>query len=79
MQIPFSAIQQATSMATNGSPFLLNSVGRLMGLGDTEQKALGRGEIPRWAIFVVGAIVGGVGAVYAARRFPRQIAKITGE
>lgn len=66
------------NVATNGSPEMLTSVGRLFGFGDAEQKALLRGEFPRWSIFVLGAAVGAVAGILVQRRFPEQVTKVLG-
>jgi len=46
------------AIAKNGSPLLLNAVGRAFGLGTDEQQALVTGQIPWWLIGVVGVAVG---------------------
>lgn len=70
--------QMVAQVAANGSPELLSAVGRLFGFGDAEQRALVRGEFPRWSFFVLGAAVGVVAGVLAQRRFPEQVQKVFG-
>jgi len=75
MSIPPHLMAQ---VAANGSPELLSSFGRLFGFGDAEQKALVRGEFPRWSIFALGAAVGIAAGIAIQRRFPEQVGKVVG-
>lgn len=56
--------------ASNGSPFVLNAVGRMFGLGQAEQDALLRGDMPRWAVFTIGLVAGTAAGMYAYQRWP---------
>jgi hypothetical protein len=64
-------------VAQHGSPFLLNAVGRMLGLGQAEQQALARGEFPRWAVLTIGIGLGALVGVYAHRRWP-EVGKVFG-
>lgn len=75
MQIPAEAVMRA---ATNGSPALISSVGRLFGLGEGEQSALIRGEVPRWAVFALGAVAGAAIGIFVQRKYPEQVSKFVG-
>ena len=75
MQIPAEAVMHA---ATNGSPVLISSVGRLFGLGEEEQNALLKGEVPRWAIFALGIAAGAAVGVFVQRKFPEHVRKVVG-
>jgi len=78
MNIPVEALGQFGTIAKNGSPLILSSVGRLFGLGEAEQSALVRGEFPRWSIFVIGLGLGAVGGVFLQRKFPEYVNKAIG-
>ncbi len=73
-----SQAQALAAFSESGSPLLVSSLGRLFGLGQDEQAALGRGEVPRWAIFAVGAIAGSGLAVLVYKRAPGVFAKMLG-
>lgn len=75
MQIPAEAVMYA---AQNGSPALISSVGRLFGLGEEEQSALVRGEVPRWAVFALGIVAGAAVGVFVQRKYPDQVSKLVG-
>jgi len=79
MQIPVEAIGHIGQVARNGSPLLLNSMGRIFGLGDDEQKALARGDFPRWAVLLIGIGAGVAAGVYVQRKWPSQVSKVVGE
>lgn len=78
MNIPVEAIGQFGSIAKNGSPLILSSFGRIFGLGDSEQKALLKGEFPRWAVLAIGLGAGLVGGAYLHKKYPSQVGKIIG-
>jgi|GEM_PF-2340943 len=78
MQIPLEAVGQLGSVAKNGSPLLVNSLGRLFGLGQEEQQALVKGEFPRWAVFALGIGAGVIAGVLVQRKFPSQVSKVFG-
>lgn len=78
MQIPLEAMGQLGTVAQHGSPLLVNSLGRLFGLGQEEQKALVKGEFPRWAVFAIGLGAGVVAGIMVQRKFPSQVSKVLG-
>lgn len=55
-------------LAREGSPMLINAVGRLAGLGDGERKTLSATGVPGWAL----AIVAGVAGVYAGIKWHQR-------
>lgn len=66
---------QAMKAAQNGSPAVVEAVGRLVGLAGPERDALARGKIPGWAWLVAGL---GVGALVVTR-YPNVVpAKVRG-
>jgi hypothetical protein len=70
--------QQIMGATKDGSPFLLEAVGRLCGLGDAERNALARAGIPS-VVWGVAGVAGGVflGA-YLYRKYPQQMRKLVG-
>lgn len=78
MSVSLDSIGRIGRIAQHGSPLLINSMGRLFGLGETEQQALAKGEFPRWAIFVLGIGAGLAAGVFAQRRWPATVSKVTG-
>lgn len=78
MNIPVEAIGQFGSIAKNGSPLILSSFGRLFGLGADEQRALLKGDFPRWAVLAVGVGIGLVGGAYLHKKFPAQVGRVIG-
>ena len=72
--LPFS-YAQAADFAKNGSPLLLQAVGRVFGLGEEERAALGKGGVgvPWWFWTALGLSVGFVGGVRVYRRWPREV------
>jgi hypothetical protein len=73
------SLQSIQSLSEVGSPALVSSFGRLFGLGSDEQRALAKGEVPRWAVFALGALAGSVVAVALYKRAPGVFQKISGE
>ncbi len=73
-----SQAQAIAAFSESGSPALVSSFGRLFGLGQDEQVALARGEVPRWAVFALGAVAGSVLAVMLYKRAPSAFDKISG-
>lgn len=70
--------QTLASMSEVGSPALVTSAGRILGLGADEQQALARGDVPRWAVFALGAIAGSVLMVGLRRLSPRAFDVVSG-
>lgn len=73
---PTLSYSELASIAQNGSPLLVNAVGRVFGIGPAERRALGRagaGGVPSWAwaglAFVAGAVVG----VRVYKRWPEHV------
>lgn len=73
-----SNAQAVAKFADSGSPALVSSFGRLFGLGQEEQAALVKGNIPRWAVFALGAVAGAALAVVVYQQAPSQFSKIAG-
>lgn len=64
------------SIAKEGSPFLLKSLGRVVGLGDSEQKAILDGKIPWWAWAGLGLGVGFLAGARIERKYSGKIPAI---
>jgi hypothetical protein len=62
--------------ATEGSPVLLNAVGRAFGLGRGEQQALANGAMPGWALALLGAGAGLAVGIYVQRKWPQVGRKV---
>lgn len=79
MALPNLPYAQMIDVAQNGSPALLNVVGRAFGLGEAETRALSTGKIPAWFWLATG-LAGGVWAgIQVHRRWPEKIpAWVTG-
>lgn len=73
-----SNAQAIAGLAESGSPIIVSSFGRLFGLGNSEQAAFARGELPRWAAFGLGAVAGAFVAVMLYRKAPTSFQKIAG-
>jgi hypothetical protein len=70
--------QDMQQLATQGSPMLLQAVGRAFGLGDAERNALTNGKIPAWFWIATGLGLGFVAGVRIHKRWSRQIPKFIG-
>jgi hypothetical protein len=75
VQLP---VGQLSEVAQNGSPVLLQAVGRVFGLGEAERGALFANGLPRWSMYVLLATAGVVAGVYIHKRWPRQIDRVIG-
>lgn len=75
VDIPY---EQVVELAQNGSPLLVRSAGRLLGLGAAEQQALTTTGIPRWAVLTVGLGLGFFVGAWAYRRYPKPLARLVG-
>jgi hypothetical protein len=64
---------QMKDIAQNGAPFALHAVGRLLGLGLDEQKALANGKIPWWTWLAGGLAVGFVAGARVQRMWPEKL------
>jgi hypothetical protein len=73
-----NALSQALQIAQNGSPQILHAAGRMFGLGEAEREALSQGQVPRWAIGVLGLSVGLVAGIAIHRRWPKTADKMMG-
>jgi len=56
--------------ALTGSPLLLNSLGRVFGLGQEEQRAIAQGGFPTWALVALAAGAGFLLGAYVHDRYP---------
>lgn len=74
-----SQAQALAAFSESGSPALVSSFGRLLGLGQDEQAALARGQVRGWTIFALGVIAGAATAVAVSRRAPKFFQKLSGE
>lgn len=74
MRVPYADVARA---ASDGSPAVLEAVGRLIGFGAEEQRALGQG-VPSWAWLALGIGAGVVIGARAYRRWPAQMRTIAG-
>ena len=72
--LPVAEIAKA---AQNGSPMLLQAVGRAFGLGEQERAALG-GGLPGWFWMILGVAGGVVVGVQIHKRWPDKIPKVLG-
>ncbi len=70
--------EQLVGLVRDGSPFLLGSLGRLFGLGQSEQGALVRGEVPRYAVLGLGLVVGFAVGVLIYHHYPETMSKAVG-
>lgn len=71
---------QAVALVKEGSPLLLNAIGRVVGFGASEQQALVQGRIPWWAFLGMGLGLGFVLGARVERRYKGQLPKfVTGE
>lgn len=68
----------AATALKDGSPMLLNAVGRAFGLGPTEQDALGTGTVPGWAYLTIGILAGVALGIQAQKRVPQYTKWIGG-
>jgi len=57
----------------NGSPLLLSAVGRVLGLGQDEQRALADGKIPGWLWLTVGLVGGTLVGIQIYKRWPERV------
>lgn len=73
MNITPQHLEHATRIAQNGSPMLLQAVGRVFGLGQTERSALGVGGIPTWFWATIALGIGFVGGVQVYKRWPTKV------
>lgn len=66
---------QVARVARDGSPLLLQALGRLYGIGPVERQAFGQagGGVPTWAWVVLAAGAGVVVGARLQKRFPRQM------
>ena len=63
-------------VANEGSPFILNAVGRVFGLGQEESSALFKDGLPTWTWVMIGLGAGFVVGVRVYKAYPKQIPRI---
>jgi hypothetical protein len=69
---------QLANATKDGSPLLLEVVGRLCGLGAAERDALARKGVPG-LVWAVGGLAGGVAlGIFVQRRFPQVVDRVVG-
>ena len=62
--------------ATNGSPFVLRSLGRLYGLGDVEQNLVATRGVPGWIWFSVALAAGFVIGARVQAQWPDKLPRL---
>ena len=60
-------------VANEGSPFILNAVGRVFGLGQEESSSLFKDGLPTWTWVVIGLGAGFFLGVRAEKNYPKKI------
>ena len=68
--VPYSDIVRA---AQHGSPMLLSALGRMIGLGEEERRALGAGTVPWWFWVTAGAALGLFAGIQVMSRWPDKV------
>jgi hypothetical protein len=73
-----SSVDYATllKVANEGSPFVLNAVGRMFGLGQEETKYLLKDGIPTWTWVVIALGAGFFAGVRTEKNWPDKIPSI---
>lgn len=69
---------QIVGASKNGSPLLLEAVGRLCGLGAAERNALARTGVPGVVWGVGGVAAGVVLGAFLYRKYPQYMSKLVG-
>lgn len=64
---------QAQKLAQNGSPMLLSTAGKLLGLGDGELDAAKGGRLPWWVWVAGGLALGFAAGAYVQREHPGKV------
>jgi hypothetical protein len=64
---------QVARMAQDGSPALLQAVGRAFGLGADERAALAKGTIPGWFWLLLGIGTGVLVGVRVYKAWPERV------
>jgi hypothetical protein len=69
---------QVAKVAQEGSPLLLQAIGRLYGLGPSERSAFGQNGsgVPVWAWVTIAVGVGFVAGARVQKRWPRRVPKL---
>jgi hypothetical protein len=73
MNLPNLPYAQLADAAKNGSPALLQAVGRAVGLGAEERAALSKGSVPGWLWAVGGIALGVFVGVRLQRAVPQYV------
>jgi hypothetical protein len=63
-------------VANEGSPFILNAVGRVFGLGQEESSYLLKDGIPTWTWVVIALGAGFFAGVRVHKHYPNKIPRI---
>lgn len=72
MALPIDPAQMK-DIAQNGAPAILHAVGRFVGLGEEERKALSMGQVPWWTWLLGGVTIGVVAGARIQRRWPGKL------
>lgn len=74
-KIPYGQVAQ---MAKNGSPFLLEALGRLYGIGPAERRALGQdgAGVPSWALIALSLGAGVIIGARVQKSYPQYVPEI---
>lgn len=69
---------QVAKIAKDGSPLLLQALGRLYGLGPRERRAFGQngGGVPGWAWATLALVAGAVIGVKVQKHYPQYVPEI---
>lgn len=78
MDSPFNA-EQLASLVQNGSPLLVQALGRIFGLGQNERGELARNGLPTWAWATLAGAAGLATGVAVYRMWPEQVDKVLGK
>jgi len=73
-----SNVAQLAEVAKNGSPLLLQAVGRVFGIGPSERQALGATGfgVPTWTWLLLGLGAGIVAGVRLQKSYSKYIPKL---
>lgn len=76
-RIPYG---QVARVAKDGSPLLLQALGRLYGIGPAERQALGADGtgVPTWAVAILALGVGVVVGARVQKQYPQYVPNMIG-